>query len=1150
MNLVNSLGINQNKKIQILEDKTLLEYVNLMLMSMGQPYFDNDESHSITKMAVPLLSMVNELRLRQDGAYCPADRRIIAFLDEFLKELPPEEKHTWLPYSTITTDRHGVSRVLSLPPDADEFHSEYISSYRVCQGILHNPKIDRRTTKGVFHVVEGGPEVPADKLAVPKLAFCRMLKHACNPPEPLLEVPFTSTKKTKAYSFVSGYLKPIVCPKIPSYCNEMRMEIRFFTPGSLVNFLDMVESIFGSAGCPFLAENDVAFSPDTWTGHSGCIIIAPHLTKLTKKELGLPRISEATDRQIRDGMCWEKDDELYHDGQPFKIMARTNAGVVVSIIADSYNGYGKKEIKTHISYSANLMGICEEEHSGGAVAFASYDLSDDFSMNYIEHCDQTMQYFLKEYGNAVIVKDEGYAIDKMFSDIIYVPEDAHFLMMDQKISWSINGHEKVIDLVPGHSYMLPCGYRIKLLKPKDGDGWRMIGIRGDGVFCHKPSTVSGGGKSEISKSISDNILLGSVVSVDFDKDCDVVDDIINHDYSNRYKINGKMDLHILDRKRSLGSVIKMFTQNKEHSDEHNAWLRTISPHLKDLLYVLKVHYRDAWGSDWRKYFSVDLINGANGNELKYLNNKLVSHYLRIGLVNDKHWRTFTLRHDFYPAKKIQMEDDITATAVVPTRRLNGLSKPFESVKFVENCEFRLYQRPDDAIIPGYDHGAELDMTMPDTFLCNYHPLTKSEVADMIKDNIGFSKYTEPMQKFLQKFLNDEKSPKYVVCPSKLRKMPDGKFSTNPRYLQNREDLLNPRTMHMMAMGLRLANKLTANQHIYHSVDVVVAGRRNNPPENGIKPLCVHNPLHYLELPELFMEFASNMTGKSPSTTGAGLEGVMTKGPFNCLSTIIDLNNTLVSFLVTGYGGFISSAGCVGPNVKIGHDISYLIPEIVCRMTSAERNPKYLIENGFFEKCNDIVYNGKTIACSRLGYRITKKFVSTFFGRILSSPDTVFSEEILKPELQDMDIFADSMENIVNAHQRAANIFFEDGSIAKACPPIKALLYIMAKGDYEGMTMASPEFRDMFSNENILDSDWYIDRLRAYREVTLNRYKKCLNYMLSFCASHQHSPILDSMGLAKLIEETTSTIHRLSKDTKDTLAFGTIGADPAVLKDIC
>ena len=38
----------------------------------------------------------------------------------------------------------------------------------------------------------------------------------------------------------------------------------------------------------------------------------------------------------------------------------------------------KKEIKTQISFSANLYGQAEEEHSGGALAFSSRDLGEDF----------------------------------------------------------------------------------------------------------------------------------------------------------------------------------------------------------------------------------------------------------------------------------------------------------------------------------------------------------------------------------------------------------------------------------------------------------------------------------------------------------------------------------------------------------------------------------------------------------------------------------------------------------------------------------------------------------------------------------------------------------------------------------------------------
>jgi hypothetical protein len=48
----------------------------------------------------------------------------------------------------------------------------------------------------------------------------------------------------------------------------------------------------------------------------------------------------------KDGLCWEKEDKLYHGGKPFRVMARDGGNLVVSIVADRYNGHGKKEIKS------------------------------------------------------------------------------------------------------------------------------------------------------------------------------------------------------------------------------------------------------------------------------------------------------------------------------------------------------------------------------------------------------------------------------------------------------------------------------------------------------------------------------------------------------------------------------------------------------------------------------------------------------------------------------------------------------------------------------------------------------------------------------------------------------------------------------------
>ena len=43
-----------------------------------------------------------------------------------------------------------------------------------------------------------------------------------------------------------------------------------------------------------------------------------------------------------------------------QITARDARGVVVTIIADNYFGYCKKETKTQLGYAANLYGLAEE----------------------------------------------------------------------------------------------------------------------------------------------------------------------------------------------------------------------------------------------------------------------------------------------------------------------------------------------------------------------------------------------------------------------------------------------------------------------------------------------------------------------------------------------------------------------------------------------------------------------------------------------------------------------------------------------------------------------------------------------------------------------------------------------------------------------
>src|SRR5690606_10247473 len=201
-----------------------------------------------------------------------------------------------------------------------------------------------------------------------------------------------------------------------------------------------------------------------------------------------------------------------------------------------------------------------------------------------------------------------------------------------------------------------------------------------------------------------------------------------------------------------------------------------------------------------------------------------------------------------------------------------------------------------------------------------------------------------------------------------------------------------------------------------------------------------------------------VTGKSPSTTGAGSEGALTKGPFNAIHATADLNNALVAMMLTGYAGFSTAAGWIGPKYRVDHDISLLIPEIWCRLFPEERDPERMIERGELEKVEDFEFEGQPILASRLGYRITARFVHTYFGRVFDNPAVVFTEDLLRPESQDLATFADGVSNIVEAQKAAAQLYFDDGSVENACPPLRVLLHIMRSGNYEGKTAHDPEIR--------------------------------------------------------------------------------------------
>ena len=226
--------------------------------------------------------------------------------------------------------------------------------------------------------------------------------------------------------------------------------------------------------------------------------------------------------------------------------------------------------------------------------------------------------------------------------------------------------------------MTPSGYKLHLEKHPGAATWRLVGTVARGLFCHKPCTVSGGGKSEISKNSSRlydlwphfrgrsrqgfragsadlRLRLFSAVEARL-----------------RARLRVRPSRKVLDNKRTLGSVIKLLTPSDDYTEKYNAWLASFPNYIFPIVFIIKrFSPRDSL-SHWRDTFGVDSINGFPGHELKAFGRKLVGSYLRVGLLDSQGWRTFKLRQDFSAAAKVQTEDDISASIVVPAEWLKTM----------------------------------------------------------------------------------------------------------------------------------------------------------------------------------------------------------------------------------------------------------------------------------------------------------------------------------------------------------------------------------------------------------------------------------------------------------------------------------------------
>jgi hypothetical protein len=141
---------------------------------------------------------------------------------------------------------------------------------------------------------------------------------------------------------------------------------------------------------------------------------------------------------------------------------------------------------------------------------------------------------------------------------------------------------------------------------------------------------------------------------------------------------------------------------------------------------------------------------------------------------------------------------------------------------------------------------------------------------------------------------------------------------------------------------------------------------------------------------------------------------------------------------------------------------------------------------------------------------------------------------------------DGVHNVTEAQQRVALQAFEDGSVEDACPPLRALLAIMAHGDFEGKDAHHPAIRRLFTLEALLDSDWYRQRLAARRradERLWRRHVAALDAWLAENAPDAGGPLAAEMRRRR--EYAAAEMGRVTSAAYLEGLRSTLGADPSL-----
>jgi hypothetical protein len=137
---------------------------------------------------------------------------------------------------------------------------------------------------------------------------------------------------------------------------------------------------------------------------------------------------------------------------------------------------------------------------------------------------------------------------------------------------------------------------------------------------------------------------------------------------------------------------------------------------------------------------------------------------------------------------------------------------------------------------------------------------------------------------------------------------------------------------------------------------------------------------------------------------------------------------------------------------------------------------------------------------------------------------------------------DGINNIVEAQQKVALAYIEDGSINDACPPLQAVINIMANGHHEGKTIDDPSIREMFTLDYLLQSDWYQQRLKIKQQRDAALWQMNRDYIEQKMDEINESETDLWASLEEQMENAEQMQEWVNSDSYFERLQGTLGAD--------